>query len=104
MAVALPHLGGHVAPGMQQPRPACPGPAPRPPGSHWERKFLQGLDAAGGAQYGAGGGLDPREGGSLAERLVNRERRGRGGLKGISGMSLGPKSMEGKGERTCGVY
>lgn len=29
MAVVLPHLGGHVGPGMQRPRPACPGPAPR---------------------------------------------------------------------------
>lgn len=104
MAVALPHLGGHVGPGMQRPRPACPGPAPPAPGSDWERKFLQGLDAAGGAQYGARGGLDPREGGSLAERLVTWERGGRGGLKGISEVPLGPKSMEGKEERTCGVY
>lgn len=70
----------------------------------WERKFLQGLDAAGGAQDGAGGGLDPLEGGSLAERLVNRERQGLGGLKEISAVSLGPESREGKGERTCGVY
>lgn len=84
--------------------PCLPWPSPRAPGSDWERKFLQGLNAAGGAQYGAGGGLDPREGGSLAERLVNRERRGRAGLKEISGVPLGPKSMEGKGERTCGVY
>lgn len=102
MAVALPHLGVHVGPGMQ--RPALPALA-QPRGLRdWERKFLQGLNAAGGAQYGAGGGLDPREGGSLAERLVNRERRGRAGLKEISGVPLGPKGMEGKGERTCGVY
>lgn len=80
MVVALPHLGGHVGPGMQRPRPACSGPAPRAAGWDWERKFLQGLDAAGGAQYGARGGLDPREGGSLAERLVNRERRARWAL------------------------
>lgn len=106
MAVALPYLVGHVGPGMQRPRPACSGPAPRPPGSgsDWERKFLQGLDATGRAQDGARGGLDPREGGSLAERLVTRERQGRSGLKGISAVSLGPESREGKGERTCGVY
>lgn len=60
-----PHLGGHVGPGMRRPRP---GPARRTPGSVWERKFLQGLDAAGGAQHGARGRLDPWEGGSLAER------------------------------------
>lgn len=57
-----------------------------------------------GARDGARGGLDPGEGCSLAERLVNWERQGRGGLKGTSAVSLEPESREGKGERTCGVY
>lgn len=72
MAVAVPHLGGHVGPGMRRPRP---GPARRARGWIWERKFLQGPDTAGGAQHGARGGLDPSEGGSLAERLVSRGQR-----------------------------
>ncbi|XP_047379786.1 connector enhancer of kinase suppressor of ras 1 isoform X2 [Sciurus carolinensis] len=43
MAVAVPHLGGHVGPGMRRPRP---GPAPAPPGAARrprlrERKFLR---------------------------------------------------------------
>lgn len=60
--------GGHLGDYRAQ---VCGGPAParpRPGPGLWERKFLHRRDAAGGARHGSCGDLDPREGGSLAER------------------------------------
>lgn len=74
MAVSAPHLVSYVSPGMLVAPPrAQPGPSPAL-GSGSGNSCAGGTERAsipaGGLGHGASSDLDPREGGSMAERWV----------------------------------
>lgn len=83
------------------PAPAQPSPAP-PRAATPRAEIPARAGAAGGAGHGAGGDLDPREGGSLAARWVGVGLGQEGARGALTRRRLGRKSGEEKG-KTRGV-